>query len=118
MAAIAFDLRIHSSLGIWRQNTFNDTGKARTEDLQRKLFTLSALPRVANGAGAGIGRGVGGELAVELCKQRNAVGEPKLGAGGSQRGVLRRRHAVDDEARAGKRLEPPEAETLTCSWRR
>ena len=83
----------------------NNTGKARTEDFQPKLFTLSALPLAAKGAGAGIGRGVGGELAVELCKQRNAVGEPKLGAGGSQRGVLRRRRAVDDEARAGKRLE-------------
>ena len=45
------------------------------------------------------------KFAVELCKQRNAVGEPKLGADGSQRGVLRRRHAVDDDARAGKRLE-------------
>jgi hypothetical protein len=41
VAAIAFDLRIHSSLGIWRQTTLNDTGKARTEDFQRKLFTLN-----------------------------------------------------------------------------
>ncbi len=41
-----------------------------------------------------------GELSVKLGKQRKAVGEAKLGAGGGERGVLRRRRAVDDEARA------------------
>ena len=45
------------------------------------------------------------ELAVELGEKRNAIGEAKLGAGGGERGVLRRHRAVDDEARAGKRLE-------------
>src|SRR5262245_54988611 len=45
------------------------------------------------------------ELAVEFRKQRDAVGEAKLGAGGGERGIFRRRGAVDDEARAGKRLE-------------
>ena len=45
------------------------------------------------------------ELAVELGEQRDAVGEAKLGAGRGERGVLRLRGAVDDEARARKRLE-------------
>ena len=45
------------------------------------------------------------ELAVEFRKQRDAVGEAKLGAGGGERGIFRRRGGVDDEARAGKRLE-------------
>jgi hypothetical protein len=62
-------------------------------------------PRVSHGAGAGVGRGVRGELAVELGEQRDAVGEAKLGAGRGERGVLRRRGAVDDEAHARKRLE-------------
>jgi hypothetical protein len=49
VAAIAFDLHIHSSLGNLAANTLNDTGKARTEDFQRKLFALSdaGLERVA-----------------------------------------------------------------------
>jgi hypothetical protein len=46
-----------------------------------------------------------GELAVEFGEQHDAVGEAKLCAGGGERGILRRRGAVDDEARAGKRLE-------------
>ena len=45
------------------------------------------------------------EFAVELGEQGHAVGEAKLGAGGRERGVLRRRRAVNDEARARKRLE-------------
>jgi hypothetical protein len=47
VAAIAFDLSFVAR-GI-RANTLNDTGKARTEDFQRKLFTLSdaGLERVA-----------------------------------------------------------------------
>jgi hypothetical protein len=48
---------------------------------------------------------VGGELTVEFGEQHDAVGEAKLGAGGGERGVLRRRCAVDDEAGARKRLE-------------
>ena len=46
-----------------------------------------------------------GELAVELAEQGNAVGEAKLRAGRHQCGILRRCGAVDDEARARKRLE-------------
>jgi hypothetical protein len=63
------------------------------------------LPRVSHRAGAGVGRGVGGELAVELAEQRDPVGEAKLGTGGREGGVLRRRRAVYDKARAGKRLK-------------
>src|SRR5262245_34209869 len=63
------------------------------------------LPRISARAGAGVGRGMARELAVEFRKQRDAVGEAKLGAGGGERGIFRRRGAVDDEARAGKRLE-------------
>ena len=48
---------------------------------------------------------MGGELAVELPEQRDAIGETKLGAGGGERGVLRRCRAIDDEIRAGQRLE-------------
>jgi hypothetical protein len=48
---------------------------------------------------------VGGKFAIELGKQRDAVGEAKLGARGGERGVFRRRRAVDDEACARKRLE-------------
>src|SRR4029079_7909269 len=66
---------------------------------------LPHSPRVADRPGAAIGRGAGCELTVELAEERDAIGEPKLGAGGGQRGVLRGRGAVDDEARAGKRLE-------------
>src|SRR5262249_29212036 len=62
-------------------------------------------PHISHGAGAGVGGGVGGELAVEFRKQRYTVGEAKLGARRGERGVLRERRAVDDEARAGKRLE-------------
>ena len=48
---------------------------------------------------------MGGELAVELPEKRNAIRKAKLGAGGGERGIRRRRGAVDDEARAGKRLK-------------
>src|SRR5262249_58566272 len=61
------------------------------------------LPRISGRAG--VGRGMARELAVEFRKQRDAVGEAKLGAGGGERGIFRRRGAVDDEARGGKRLE-------------
>ena len=57
-----------------------------------------------------------GELAVELAKQRDAIGEPQFGARRCQGGVLRRRGAVDDEARARKRLEyRPENRSVTQS---
>ena len=45
------------------------------------------------------------ELAVELGEQHDAIGEAKLGAFRHERGILRRRGAVDDEARAGERLK-------------
>ena len=48
---------------------------------------------------------MGGELAVEFGKQHDAIGKPKLRAGGGEGGVFRRCCAVDDEGRAGKRLE-------------
>ncbi len=48
---------------------------------------------------------MGGELAVEFPKKRNAIRKAKLGAGGGERGIRCRRGAVDDEARAGKRLK-------------
>lgn len=48
---------------------------------------------------------MGGELAVEFPKQRNAIRKAKLGAGGAERGIRCRRGAVDDETRAGQRLE-------------
>jgi hypothetical protein len=67
--------------------------------------TQARLPRIAQGARAGVGGGVRGELAVELAEQRNAVGEAIFGAGGGEHGVLRRGGAVDEEARAGKGLE-------------
>src|SRR5262245_3810758 len=43
---------------------------------------------ISHGAGADVGGGVGGELAVEFGKKQNAVGEGKPGAGGGERGVL------------------------------
>src|SRR5262245_19766990 len=62
-------------------------------------------PRVSHRPGAGIGGGARRELAVELGEQADPVGEAILRAGGDQRGILRRGGAVDDEARARKRLE-------------
>ncbi len=74
--------------------------KAETEPGRDRV-----LPRPAHGAGAGISVAVAGELAVELADDGDAVGELELGAGGGERGILRRRGAVDDEARARQRLE-------------
>ena len=65
----------------------------------------ATLPPVAERPRAAVGRRVRGELAVELGEQRDPVGEAKLRAGRGERGVLCREGAVDDEARAGKRLE-------------
>src|SRR5262249_58351923 len=61
--------------------------------------------RISHGAGAGVGGGMRGEIAVELREQGEAIGEAILCAGGGERRILRRGSAVDDEARAGKRLE-------------
>ena len=70
---------------------------------------------------------MGGELAVELPEKRNAIRKAKLGAGGGERGIRRRRGAVD--ARAGKRLKdrregriahgvmrPGEARATPATW--
>jgi hypothetical protein len=48
---------------------------------------------------------VGGKFAVELGKQRHAIGDAKLRAGGGERGIFRQRRAVDDEAVTRQRLE-------------
>jgi hypothetical protein len=97
----------------------NNTGKAHTEDLQRKLFTLSALPRVANGAGAGISRGVGGELAVE----NFASSETPLASRSSAPAEVSAEFfagvaPLTTKLAPGSVWNAPEAETLTCSWRR
>src|SRR5262249_57810875 len=57
------------------------------------------------GAGGGVGGGMRGELGGERREQGEAIGEAILCAGGGERRILRRGSAVDDEARAGKRLE-------------
>src|SRR6516162_6196315 len=84
-----------------------DTGIWRSSETlaPRARGTALVSPRVSHGAGTGVGRGVRGELAVELGEQRNTIGEAIFGAGRGERGVLRRRRAVDEEARARKRLE-------------
>jgi hypothetical protein len=56
----------------------------------RKRAPPSGLPAHSHGAGAGVGLRAAGELAVELGKQRHAVGELELGAGGGERGILSR----------------------------
>src|SRR5215469_6091157 len=48
-----------------------------------------------------IGRRVRGELAVKLGEQRDVIGEPQLRTHRRQRGVVRRRRAVDEEALPG-----------------
>src|SRR5580692_4012322 len=55
-------------------------------------------PRVAQRAGAGIGLRTARELAVELGGERPVGGHVQLRGGGGERGVLRRRRAVDGEA--------------------
>src|SRR4051812_27846755 len=69
-----------------------------------RTYSQRESPRISQRAGAGIGGGARGELAVELREQGDTVGEAIFGAGGDERGVLRGHSAVDDEARAGKRL--------------
>ena len=64
------------------------------------------LPRIPHGAGAGVGGGMRGELAVEFGEQRDTISKTKLGTSGGECGVLSRCGAIDDEgARARKRLE-------------
>jgi len=70
-----------------------------------KQALRAALPPIAKRARVGVGRGVRGNFAVKLGEQRDAVGEAKLGACGGRCRVLSRGGAVDDEARARKRLE-------------
>src|SRR5215203_7029906 len=53
----------------------------------RALMTRTNSPRVTQGPGAGVGRGVRGERAVELRNQRDAVRETKLSADRRQREV-------------------------------
>src|SRR5262245_33257844 len=84
----------------------------------RAHFTSAGLSRAITGlthrrlspceadlAGAGIGLSLVRELAVELGRNRPAIAERKLRPQGRERQVLRRRRAVDDEVRAGQRLE-------------
>src|SRR5262249_54857971 len=63
------------------------------------------LPGITYSAGAAVGDGAAGELAIELGADRESASEAKLGTGRGQRRILRRCRAVDDEARAGQRLE-------------
>src|SRR5258708_4436556 len=48
----------------------------------RSCGLRAALPRIADGPGAGVSLRVAGELAVELADERDAVGEAQLGAAG------------------------------------
>src|SRR5215471_11633096 len=84
-----------------------ESGAARPSPRERAARALTS-PRISHGVGAGVGRGVRGELAVEFRKQHDTVGEAIFRAGGGERGVLRRRGAVDGEARGGKRVEARE----------
>src|SRR5438067_755965 len=68
-------------------------------------LSVFALPRIPHRAGAAVGGGVRGKLAVELGEQHDAIGEAKLGALRHERGILRRRGAADDEVRAGEHLK-------------
>ena len=63
---------------------FTMNGATRTCDagIRSSSETLAyASPRISHCAGAGVGRGVRGELAVELGEEGDTVGEAKLGAG-------------------------------------
>src|SRR6266849_2336561 len=80
-------------------------GKADIHGPPASASSAALLPRISHRAGAGVGGGVRGKLAVELGEQYDAVGEAKLDAFRNQRGIFRGRGPVDDEACAGKRLE-------------
>jgi hypothetical protein len=63
----------------------------------REVFARPpGLPRDAHCPGAAVGGRAARELAVELARERDAVDEAKLGAGGGERGVLRRSSAGSD----------------------
>jgi hypothetical protein len=85
----------------------NSPLSAISDRMQRsKLISYwKESPRISHRTGAAVCGGMGGELAIEFGEERKPVGDPKLGAGGGERGILRRRCSIDDEARAGKRLE-------------
>ena len=68
-------------------------------------MALWHLPPVPNRSRPCVGGRVGGKFAVELGKQRHAIGDAKLRAGGGERGIFRQRRAVDDEAVTRQRLE-------------
>src|SRR5215831_1329493 len=65
----------------------------------KRVHARLHLPRISHGAGAGVGGGVACELAVELGEQHDAVDKPIFETGGGEGGILRRRRAVDEEAR-------------------
>ena len=69
------------------------------------INTVVSSPRISHDALAGVGAGDVGELALERRGRGPAVDPFHFGGGGGQRGVVRLRRAVDDEARAGQRLE-------------
>ena len=82
--------------------------KTRVNALMVKAWSPARrpdLPAHTQRAGSGIGRGVAGQFAVDLAQDRDAVGEAQLRSGRDEAGIGRRRRAVDDEARAGQRLE-------------
>ena len=87
------------------ERVIRESGAAAKPSPRERAVRALISPRISHRAGAGVGGGVRGELAVELGEQRNAVGEAIFRAGGGERGILRRRRAVDDEARTRKRLE-------------
>ena len=62
-------------------------------------------PRIPQRSRTGVGLRTLRELAVELGEHRPARGHVQLGADGGKRGISGNRRAVDDKARAGKRLE-------------
>jgi len=70
----------------------------------RKLHFLP-LPRIAHCTLAGVGARHAGELALEACPSGPAVQPFHLELGRRQRRVACLRCAVDDERRAGQRLE-------------
>ena len=90
---------------IFAGHLFHEADRAHWGALEQRQTGAGRSPSIPDRAGSGIGRRMGGELAVEFPKKRNAIRKAKLGAGGGERGIRRRRGAVDDEARAGKRLK-------------
>ena len=74
--------------------------------LSRRITSDShRLPAIANDAGAGGGRGMFGELAVEPGGDRPVGGEAHLDTRRGQRGIPGRRSAGDEETLPRQRLE-------------